>query len=232
MTRPSRPRATRSVYRSAACISAERPCRCPQRSRRARAFPRRASCRASRCSSFVDRHAGTRQHARALHMIRRAEHDRHVDAPLRRRSRTVTGSRARRAWRRSSPARAGNRSRPSPPWDARCISSCFSVSGVPATSCASSARSTLPCRVDAGKRRFDRRNRLALIEPVHAASASNTGMPALREMRGRGRFAHADRAGQSDDEHHCAPSVAATCARSSGVTSGRTPNQRSKPGTA
>ena len=51
-------------------------------------------------------------------------------------------------------------------------------------------------------------------------------------MRGRRRLPHADRPGEADDQHHGPLKLAAISARSSGVTAGRTPNQRSNPGTA
>ena len=82
------------------------------------------------------------------------------------------------------------------------------------------------------KRGFDRRHRLALIEPVHLGVGVAHRHAALAEVLGRGGLAHADRAGETDDQHHDASRCATTWARSSGVTSGLTPNQRSKPGTA
>ena len=84
----------------------------------------------------------------------------------------------------------------------------------------------------AGKGRFDRPDRLAVIQAMHASIGVEHGHAAAREMLGRRRLPHADAAGEADDQHHAAPSEAATWALSAGVTSGRTPNQRSKPGTA
>ena len=104
--------------------------------------------------------------------------------------------------------------------------------GEPASFSLSSLRSTLPPRVDAGKGRLDRPDRLAFIEAMHASIGVEHRHAAAREMLGRRRLPHADAAGEADDQHHAAPSEAATWAFSAGVTSGRTPNQLSKPGTA
>ena len=68
----------------------------------------------------------------------------------------------------------------------------------------SSLRSTLPPRDDAGKRRLDRPDRLAFIEAMHASIGVEHRDAGSREMRGRRRFAHADPAGEADDEHHAA----------------------------
>ena len=85
---------------------------------------------------------------------------------------------------------------------------------------------------DAGKGRFDRPDGLAFIEAMHAGIGVEHRHAAAREMLGRRRLPHADAAGEADDEHHAAPSEAATWALSAAVTSGRTPNQCSNPGTA
>ena len=72
------------------------------------------------------------------------------------------------------------------------------------------------------------------IEPVHGRVGVEA--PARRRsanIRGRGRLAHADRAGEAEDEHHARSTMSATIDGAQlGVTAGRTPNQRSKPGTA
>ena len=91
-----------------------------------------------------------------------------------------------------------------------------------------------PCRRAPSRR--EKRPRSPAPPRPHRAGAlpRRRRTPARRALAKcrRGRLAHADRAGETDDEHHEAPRCAATWARSSGVTSGRTPNQRSKPGTA
>jgi hypothetical protein len=79
---------------------------------------------------------------------------------------------------------------------------------------------------------LDRRDCLAFIEAMHARVGIKHWDAAAGEMFGGCRLPHADPAGKPDDQHQAPPSVAATWAFSSFVTCGRTPNQRSKPGTA
>src|SRR5262249_33166825 len=85
---------------------------------------------------------------------------------------------------------------------------------------------------DPRKDRFDGRDRLALIEVMHASVGIEHGDAGTREMRRGCRLAHADPSREAYDEHHLAPRDAATCAFNSGVTSGHTPNQRWTPGRA
>jgi hypothetical protein len=54
---------------------------------------------------------------------------------------------------------------------------------------------------DAGKRRLDRRDRLALIEAVHHGVGIMHRHAGLAEETRGDRFAHADRAGEAEDEH-------------------------------
>ena len=86
----------------------------------------------------------------------------------------------------------------------------------------------------AGKRRLDRRDRLALVEPMHHRVGIVHRHAGLAEESRRGRLAHADRAGEAEDEHHVvfARMSASIMARCSGITFGATPNQWVKPGTA
>src|SRR5215470_7004889 len=79
---------------------------------------------------------------------------------------------------------------------------------------------------------LDLLNRLPLIEAMHASVGIKHWNAAAGEMLRRRRLPHADAAGKTYDQHQTPPSVDATCALSSLVTSGRIPNQRSKPGTA
>ena len=71
----------------------------------------------------------------------------------------------------------------------------------PSTRWPSLARSTLPPRGGARKRRLDQRHRLALIEPCTAASASCTGTPSSANIFAVVGLAHADRAGEAEDDH-------------------------------
>ena len=64
-----------------------------------------------------------------------------------------------------------------------------------------------PCAVDlavnrdAGERCLDRANRLAFVEPVHyRIGIMHRHAGRAKEIR-RGRLAHADRAGEAEDEH-------------------------------
>ncbi len=67
------------------------------------------------------------------------------------------------------------------------------------------------------------------VEPMDGGIGIPDRHAFLGEEGGRGGLAHADRAGQAEAE---GPHVASTAARVSSSTSGRTPNQRSKPGAA
>ena len=64
-----------------------------------------------------------------------------------------------------------------------------------------------------------------------AASLSWTGDAETTEHGGGGALAHADRAGEAEDDHR-PPKLSTTRRRSAGVTSGSTPNQAAKPGRA
>ena len=68
------------------------------------------------------------------------------------------------------------------------------------------------------------------VEPVHRGVGVPDRHAGLGEEPGGGGLAHADRAGQAET---VGPAHgASTAARSASSTSGRTPNQRSKPGAA
>src|SRR5690606_21843967 len=58
------------------------------------------------------------------------------------------------------------------------------------------------------------------------------GGPLAAEHRRNGRLAAGDRSGEPEEQHQPSAIEACTAARSAGPTVGRTPNQRSKPGTA
>ncbi len=84
----------------------------------------------------------------------------------------------------------------------------------------------------AGKCRLDRGNGGSLVEPVYLRIRIADGNAECAQPAGHRGLAHADGAGEADDEHQ-RPSMSATIrARSSGVTSGVTPNHLAKPGTA
>ncbi len=85
---------------------------------------------------------------------------------------------------------------------------------------------------DPGERGRDRRHRRALIELMHVGVGVEHRDAAVPEMRGGARLAHAHAAGEPNDQHQSVSKLATTWALSAGVTSGRTPNQRSNPGTA
>ena len=94
------------------------------------------------------------------------------------------------------------------------------------------------CR-GARERRLDSDGRFALVEPMHRAIGIVDRYAGLGKEPCRRRFAHSDRAGEAEHEHH-APVFAAVVARmsassrarNSGVTRGVEPNHRTKPRTA
>jgi len=84
----------------------------------------------------------------------------------------------------------------------------------------------------ARKRRFDGTRSRTIVELVHFGIGVANANAKRPQARRHGRLAHADGTGEAEDEHQ-PPSMSATMtARSSSVTSGVTPNHRSKPGTA
>ncbi len=99
-----------------------------------------------------------------------------------------------------------------------------------------------PCPVDlavdggSGKRCLYERHSLAFIEPMHRGVGIVHWHAGFPKEPGCRAFAHADGAGEADDEHHppadLARISASMIARSSAVTVGVTPNHRAKPGTA
>src|SRR5262249_32749145 len=84
----------------------------------------------------------------------------------------------------------------------------------------------------ARKRGLDLLNRLPLIEAMHASVGIKHWNAAAGGNTCSRPTPHRHPAGKTYHQHQAPPSVDATCALSSLVTSGRIPNQRSKPGTA
>lgn len=82
---------------------------------------------------------------------------------------------------------------------------------------------------DAGEGGLDRRDGGASIELVHRLVGGKGRDPEISESLEGGGLARGNRTGEPELQHQ---SVASILARSAGVTSGRTPNQASKPGTA
>src|SRR5690606_1453899 len=89
-----------------------------------------------------------------------------------------------------------------------------------------------PAGCGSGKESLDRRHRLAVIEPMYGGIGIVHGNALFGEHACRRGLSHADRACEPEDDHATASRSATTISRRAGVTSGRTPNQRSKPGTA
>jgi hypothetical protein len=93
-----------------------------------------------------------------------------------------------------------------------------------------SPRSTLPSTTLPGNACLDRRDRLARIKPVHHRVGIVQRHAGLAKEFRRGRLAHADRAGEAEDEHQVFAKISASIiARCSGITFGATPNQWVKP---
>ena len=141
----------------------------------------------------------------ALHMKRCAEHDGYVDTPLGaglEQYRDLEHGELRALFS----SRSGNRSRPSTTMGCTMLSSCLQASWARRRSLLQAA--SCPLCPPASRREIPPsigRNCLALIETMHAGIGVEHGHAAAREMRGSSRLAHADPAGQSNDEHHCRP---------------------------
>ena len=90
----------------------------------------------------------------------------------------------------------------------------------------------LPRPRDPWEGRLDGGDRLTLVKAMHLRIGVEDRDPPACEMRGRRRLPHPHGPGEADDQHHGPLKLAAISARNSGVTAGRTPNQRSNPGTA
>ena len=85
----------------------------------------------------------------------------------------------------------------------------------------------------AGESRLDRRRGRPGIERVHGGIGIMDADARGAKQVGRDGFAHSDGPRQAEHEHQVRPSMSAAIrARSAGVTAGRQPNQRSKPGAA
>src|SRR5581483_1240975 len=84
------------------------------------------------------------------------------------------------------------------------------------------------------KNGFDRGRGFSFVKTVHFGVGVKDGHPLLREHFRGGGLPHADGTREPKHDHRLALRARslATSARSSGVTSGRTPNQRSKAGAA
>ena len=146
------------------------------------------------------RHAGPLQHARALHLGRRRDDHHRIDAFLaagleQQRNVEHDGARAFRVSAREEPLRHRAHQRMHDRFEpldrVRIADELFGeLSAVdPAVG------------RHAGKRRLDRPDRLALIEPVHhRVGIVHRHAGLAKEVRG-GRLAHADRAGEAEDEH-------------------------------
>ena len=154
---------------------------------------------------LLRRHAGARQHALALHLGRRADHDGDVDPVV------AAGLEQQRDLEHGHRGARGAASACRNARSAACTSGCTIASSrlKPAGSRSSAAdsfwRSTRPSRGRAGKRCLDRRHRRARVELVHLGVGVAHRDAALAEARRDRRFAHADRAGQSDDQHPAGP---------------------------
>ena len=154
---------------------------------------------------LLHRHARPCQHALALHLRGRGQRDRHVDALL-----GAGLEQKRDLQHRELRARVFLRDRKS-------------ISAATTRGCTMASSRLQPClrarqllaeqlavdlaaARDAGKGRLDRPDGLAFIEAVHPGIGVEHRHAAAREMLGRRRLAHADGAGEADDEHHAAPS--------------------------
>ena len=198
------------------------------KSARAR-FSASGSCRARMRSSSCRRHAGAGQHPRPLHLGRRGDDEDAVEAVLgaglveqrdivEQHLGAGVARRRRRRGRRRPADGSAPRSRPG----AR----------------GRRERFAQPLAVDAAgrhRRRHQIGERLGAaaarsVEPMHGGVGVPDRHAGRGEEAGGGGLAHADRAGEAEPigpRGH-----ASTAARSAASTSGRRPNQRSKPGTA
>ena len=152
-------------------------------------------------------------------------------APVSKRSGTSISDQAASLSPRSRARNASSLSRTS---GCTIASSRASAAGSPTTRSASRARSIAPSAVTPGNAASIGATAAPAIEAMHGRIGIVHRNAAAREHR-RGRaLAHADRSGEADDAHvSVSPSMSATIrSRSSASTVGRTPNQRSKPGTA
>ena len=88
--------------------------------------------------------------------------------------------------------------------------------------------------VDDGSRKgsFNQRRGLPRIKPVNGFVGIMQRNTLVDEHFCRCRLTHSDRARKAEYDHRRVPRSATICALSPAVTCGRTPNQRSKPGTA
>ena len=206
--------------------------RYPQRNRRGRAFRHRASgaraaARASpaSCPAAPARAGAARRRGALTTMV--------TSTWRRRRSRTAAGSRARRAARRAASRREETRARASRTSGCTMASSRLKRCRVAQAARRRALAGRPAARRGAGKGRLDRRHGGARVERVHLARRRRT--PACRSVRKCAAAVDLPmpmRAGEADDQHSAALDVGDDSARSSGVTSGGTPNHFSKPGTA
>ena len=126
---------------------------------------------------------------------------------FRRRSRTAAECRAPRPWRRCA-SRLGQELRARPARTSGCT---IASSRLQRRRHRRAPRAPSFCAVDlavrgrARKRRLDQRRRLAFVEPVHGRIGVVHRHALLGEQLRGGGLAHADRAGEAEDEHALTP---------------------------
>ena len=148
-----------------------------------------------------------------------------VAAPLARRSRTAAGYRAPPACGAGAGPGPGSGARPARTRGCRIASSRFSAAGSAKTMRPRATRSMAAVLQHPGKGRGDRRHRRARRGPAGDGPPHRRhgrGCPGGAASRAAVDLAHADRAGQAQDDHR-ATHAASTNSRSAGVTSGSTP---------
>ena len=181
----------------------------------------------------LSRHARPAHHPLALQAQRRRDDQREIAALDRRRSRTAAEYRARPAARAApGPARRTAVRR------ARTIGWRIALEPAQRRRVAEHAPAQPPA-VDAaglvahpGKCRLDRADRGAARaeQPMHRGIGIEQRHAEPPQHRRGGALAHADRAGEAEDDHRGAASVVSTAARNSRVTRTGAPNHASNPG--
>ena len=193
----------RRLHRFAPRWSAISPT-CPQRNRPGGAFPRRAAAGARIASSFsavMPGRASTRSRWMSAGALTTTVTSTLASPPVSNSSGISSTAIARRAASRRCSARRS----------ASCTRGCTIASsrlksGGSASRCAASrCRSTRPSTVTPGNAASIGATASPSYSSCTSASASITGMPAGAEPRRGRRLAHADRAGQSDQQHPAGP---------------------------
>ena len=138
----------------------------------------------------------------------------------------------RRALRRDGRSRKASASARTSGWTI--ASSRFSAAGRRARGSASRSRSTAPSVTVPGNAALDQRRRRARIEAMHRLVGVMDRNAGVAEHRAVVDLPMPIEPGEPEDDHLARGVVMSAMirARSSGVTSGRPPNQRSNPGTA